>query len=86
VKYGKQYGEKVRENNTGKKYGKKVREQNSGKQSRDFRTGPHPVTSGQACARYHFWLLPIAPPQILICPYPYTTHQSLIQSMIQQLS
>jgi hypothetical protein len=31
------------------------------------------VTSGQSCARYHFRLLPIAPPPILLCPSPYTT-------------
>jgi hypothetical protein len=52
-------GNKVR----GKKYGEKK----YGGKSRD-------VTSGQACARYHFRLFPIAPPQMLLENRLYTTH------------
>ena len=61
-KYGeKKYGKKVRE----KKYGKKVQEKKYGKKVRGkSHVTSGDVTSGQACARYHFWLLPIGPPQI----------------------
>jgi hypothetical protein len=60
----KKYGKKVRGNKVrGKKYGGKK----YGGKSRD-------VTSGQACARYHFRLFPIAPPQMLLENRLYTTH------------
>jgi hypothetical protein len=49
----------------GKKYGEKSK--GKGQLTSDD------VTSGQSCARYHFWLFPIAPPPILLCQSPYTT-------------
>ena len=80
---GKNYGKntkkntkkKVRKKSTGEKStGKKLREKVTWLPDRAFS-----VTSDQACARYHFRSLLIAPPQILICPYPYTTvHEEII--------
>jgi hypothetical protein len=51
-----------------KKYGKKY---GGGKYVESHVTSGD-VTSGQACARHHFRLLPFAPPQIIwleLCPY-----------------
>jgi len=66
---GKKYKKKVREKNNAKKYEKKVRGKNAekkyGKKSKEkSHVTSGDVTSGQACARYHFRLLLIAPPQI----------------------
>ena len=68
---------KVREKSTGKQStGKKVREKRTGKKVRGKKYGgkSRDVTSGQACARYHFRLFPIAPPQMLLENRLYTTH------------
>ena len=61
-RYEKKAGNKFRKKSTGKKCtGKKVRDKIEGKSQ--VTSGD--VTSGQACARYHFRVLLIAPPQIL---------------------
>jgi hypothetical protein len=70
-KYGKKTGKKgrkkKRETNLGKKVrGKNVREKKYGdKIEGKSHVTSGDVTSGQACARYHFRVLLIAPPQIL---------------------
>jgi hypothetical protein len=77
---------KVREKSTEKQVREKstekqVREKSTGKQSTGKKYGgkkyggkSRDVTSGQACARYHFRLFPIAPPQMLLENRLYTTH------------
>jgi hypothetical protein len=69
-------GKKIREKKYGKKImgkkkygGKKVRKKSTGKQVRKKSTGEK-SRDFRSC---HFRLLPIAPPQIIICPSPYTT-------------
>jgi hypothetical protein len=63
-KHGKKYGNKKSTEN--KSTWRKLREKRKGKSH----VTSDDVTFGQACARYHFRLLPIAPPQILteLCP------------------
>ena len=78
-KYGKKTGKKgtnkKRETNLGKKVrGKNVREKKYGdKIEGKSQVTSGDVTSGQACARYHFRVLLIAPPQILSETRLYTT-------------
>ena len=75
-KYGeKSMGEKIRE----KKYGEKVRsKKNTEKYGKQVRGKSHvtsgDIISGQTCARYHFRLVLIAPPQIRLELCPYATY------------
>ena len=62
--------EKIRETNNRKKYGKRYGKKVRGK-SRDFRWC-HFQSRDSRCFRS----IPVAPPQIWLCPYPYTTHMS----------
>jgi hypothetical protein len=43
------------------------------------------VTSGQACARYHFLLPLIVPPQMWLCPSPYTNYVLVSESILDQI-